>query len=39
LLLWLTKAAVTRDQVYAFAWGCIEHKEFEVAAAAVICFE
>ena len=20
-----TKAAVTRDQVYAFAWGCIEH--------------
>jgi integrase len=34
-----TKPAVTRDQVYAFAWGCIEHGEVEVAAAAVICFE
>lgn len=34
-----TKAAVTRDQVYAFAWGCIEHGEPEAAAAAVICFE
>ncbi|HEY0329353.1 MAG TPA: site-specific integrase [Rhodopseudomonas sp.] len=34
-----TKAAVTRDQVYAFAYGCIEHGEVEVAAAAVICFE
>jgi hypothetical protein len=34
-----TKAAVTRDQVYAFAWGCIEDGQPEVAAAAVICFE
>jgi len=34
-----TKAAVTRDQVYAFARGCIEHGEPEAAAAAVICFE
>ena len=34
-----TKAAVTRDQVYAFAWGCIERGRPEVAAAAVICFE
>jgi hypothetical protein len=34
-----TKAAVTREQVYAFAWGCIEHGQPEVAAVAVICFE
>jgi hypothetical protein len=34
-----TKAAATRDQVYAFAWGCIEHDQPEAAAAAVICFE
>jgi len=34
-----TKAAVTREQVYAFAWGCIEHGQPEAAAAAVICFE
>lgn len=34
-----TKPDVTRDQVYAFAHGCIEHDEIEVAAAAVICFE
>jgi hypothetical protein len=34
-----TKAAVTREQVYAFARGCIEHGEPEAAAAAVICFE
>jgi len=34
-----TKAAVTREQVYAFAWGCIEHGEPTAAAAAVICFE
>lgn len=34
-----TKAAVTREQVYAFAWGCIEHGQAEAAAAAVICFE
>jgi hypothetical protein len=34
-----TKAAVTREQVYTFAWGCIEHSQPEVAAAAVICFE
>ena len=35
----LVKAAVTREQVYAFAKGCIAHDEVEVAAAAVICFE
>jgi hypothetical protein len=34
-----TKAAVNREQVYTFAWGCIEHGQPEVAAAAVICFE
>ena len=34
-----TKAAVTRDQVYSFAWGCMEHDHPEAAAAAVICFE
>ena len=34
-----TKSAATREQVYAFAWGCIEHGKPEVAAAAVICFE
>jgi hypothetical protein len=33
------KPAVTREQVYAFAWGCIEHAEPETGAAAVICFE
>jgi hypothetical protein len=33
------KAAVTREQVYAFAHGCIEHGEVEAAAVAVICFE
>jgi hypothetical protein len=33
------KAAVTRDQVYTFAWGSIEHGQPEAAAAAVICFE
>ncbi len=33
------KAAVTRHQVYAFAWGAIEHGKPEAAAAAVICFE
>jgi hypothetical protein len=33
------KPAVTREQVYAFAWGCIEHGEPETGAAAVICFE
>ena len=33
------KPAVTRDQVYAFAQGCIEHGEVEAAAVAVICFE
>jgi hypothetical protein len=30
---------VTRDEVYTFAWGCIEHGQPEAAAAAVICFE
>ena len=34
-----TKAAATREQVYAFAWGCIERGRPEAAAAAVICFE
>lgn len=34
-----TKPAVTRDEVYAFAHGCIEHGQPEVAAVAVICFE
>jgi hypothetical protein len=33
------KPAATREQVYAFAWGCIEHGEPETGAAAVICFE
>lgn len=33
------KPAVTREQVYAFAHGCIEHGEPEVAAVSVICFE
>jgi len=34
-----TKPAVTRDEVYAFAHGCIEHGEIEAAAVSVICFE
>ena len=34
-----TKAAVTRDLVYRFAWGCIENDQPGAAAAAVICFE
>jgi hypothetical protein len=34
-----TKTAATRDEVYSFAWGCIEHGHPEAAAAAVICFE
>ena len=34
-----TKAAVTRDQVYEFANGCINAGEVEAAAIAVICFE
>jgi hypothetical protein len=33
------KPAVTRDEVYRFAWGCIERGKPEAAAAAVICFE
>jgi hypothetical protein len=33
------KPAVTREQVYAFAQGCIEHGEVEAAAVSVICFE
>jgi hypothetical protein len=33
------KPAVTRDEVYAFARGCVERGKPEVAAAAVICFE
>jgi hypothetical protein len=34
-----TKAAVTREEVYKFAWGAIEAGRPEPAAAAVICFE
>ncbi|CEG08765.1 hypothetical protein BN961_02183 [Afipia felis] len=34
-----TKPAVTRDQVYQFAHGCVEAGAVEAAAAAVICFE
>jgi hypothetical protein len=33
------KAAVTRDQVYSFAYGAVEAGEVEAAAVAVICFE
>ena len=33
------KSAVTRDEVYHFAWGCVERGRPEAAAAAVICFE
>jgi hypothetical protein len=33
------KAAVTRDLVYRFAWGCIENGQPGAAAAAVTCFE
>ena len=33
------KAAVTRDNVYVFALGCIDRGQIECAAAAVICFE
>jgi integrase len=33
------KNAVTREDVYAFAHGCIDHGEVEAAAVAVICFE
>jgi integrase len=33
------KPAATREQVYAFARGCIERGHPEAAAAAVICFE
>lgn len=33
------KPAADRDQVYTFAWGCIERGYPEPAAAAVICFE
>ena len=35
----LTKAAVTREQVYHFARGCVDRDEPECGAAAVICFE
>jgi hypothetical protein len=35
----VTKPAATREQVYRFAWGCIEAGHPEPAAAAVICFE
>jgi hypothetical protein len=33
------KPAVSRDQVYQFAWGCIARSKPEPALAAVICFE
>jgi hypothetical protein len=33
------KHAATREQVYSFAWGCIDEGEVEAAAVAVICFE
>ncbi|WP_407122856.1 hypothetical protein [Bradyrhizobium sp. STM 3561] len=33
------KQAVTRDEVYAFAWGAIDAGYPEAAATAVICFE
>jgi hypothetical protein len=33
------KSAVSRNQVYEFAWGCIARNRPEPAAAAVICFE
>ncbi|MGY3591479.1 hypothetical protein ACVIGB_008941 [Bradyrhizobium sp. USDA 4341] len=33
------KHAVTREQTYKFAHGCVEHGEPECGAAAVICFE
>lgn len=33
------KAAVSRELVYRFAWGCIENGQPGAAAAAVICFE
>jgi hypothetical protein len=33
------KSAVTREEVYTFAWGCIDCGQPEAAAAAVICFE
>lgn len=33
------KPAATREQVYTFAWGCVERGEPEAGAAAVICFE
>ncbi|MCA6109617.1 hypothetical protein [Bradyrhizobium cenepequi] len=33
------KPAVTRDEVYAFAWGAIDKGYPEAAATAVICFE
>jgi hypothetical protein len=33
------KPAVTREEVYTFAHGCIERGEIEAAAVAVICFE
>jgi hypothetical protein len=33
------KSATTRDDVYKFAWGCVDLGQPEVGAAAVICFE
>lgn len=34
-----TKPAVSRDEVYAFAWGAVAAGHVQAAAAAVICFE
>jgi hypothetical protein len=33
------KPAASREEVYKFAWGCIEAGYPEAAVAAVICFE
>jgi hypothetical protein len=38
-LSYMIPETLTREQVYAFAWGCIERGQPEAAAAAVICFE
>ncbi|MHC2383452.1 hypothetical protein ACVIU7_005905 [Bradyrhizobium liaoningense] len=38
-LTYTKKHAVTREEVYKFAWGCIKEGRPEPAAVAVICFE
>jgi len=35
----IKKPAVTREQVYTFAWGAVDRGRQEAAAAAVICYE